>query len=95
MDEFCRSLPSVHLHLGCTVTEAEQTETSAHIIYTDPEGNRQKASARYIVGCDGANSTIRRIMNPTVTDLGFSLHWLVVDVIMKEPRVWNPLNLHL
>lgn len=37
--------------------------------------------AKYVVGCDGANSTVRKIMNIESTDLGFENDWLVLDLV--------------
>ncbi|MCF2533249.1 bifunctional 3-(3-hydroxy-phenyl)propionate/3-hydroxycinnamic acid hydroxylase MhpA [Yinghuangia soli] len=52
-------------------------------------------TARYVVGCDGANSFVRDHLGGTVTDLGFQYDWLIVDVVPHEPRPWHPTNLQL
>ena len=51
--------------------------------------------ARYVVGCDGANSTVRDLAGIPVHDLGFFFDWLIVDVVLDEPRVFDPLNLQV
>ncbi|MGO9342475.1 MAG: bifunctional 3-(3-hydroxy-phenyl)propionate/3-hydroxycinnamic acid hydroxylase [Acidimicrobiales bacterium] len=58
-------------------------------------GARQRVSASYIVGCDGANSTVRDLLGLTFVDRGFYYDWLVVDVALDEPRVFDPPNLQV
>lgn len=45
--------------------------------------------ARYIVGCDGARSLVRRVIGSRQRDLGLHQPWLVVDLLSKSdsPRV--------
>ena len=40
----------------------------------------QTFTGRLVLGCDGANSTIRQLVGVTTHDLGFTERWLVVDV---------------
>jgi 2-polyprenyl-6-methoxyphenol hydroxylase-like FAD-dependent oxidoreductase len=52
-------------------------------------------TARFVVGCDGANSTVRTLLDLPVCDLGFFSDWLIVDVVLDEPRVFDPVNLQV
>ena len=61
------------------------------VLSTDSESVR----ARYVVGCDGANSTVRSLMGITMDDRAFFYDWLVVDVVFDEPRVFDPLNVQI
>ena len=50
---------------------------------------------RYVVGCDGANSTVRRRSSIASVDLGFFYDWLIVDVVLDKPRVFDPVNVQV
>ena len=41
-------------------------------------------SAQYVVGCDGASSTVRRLLGIEYEDLDFDQAWLVADLLVKE-----------
>jgi 3-(3-hydroxy-phenyl)propionate hydroxylase len=43
-------------------------------------GETQTFTGPAVLGCDGANSTIRQLAGITMDDLGFTERWLVVDI---------------
>lgn len=63
------------------------------VVATGADGTA--VTARYVVGCDGANSTVRSLAGLPVTDLGFFYDWLIVDVLLDAPRVFEPINLQI
>jgi 2-polyprenyl-6-methoxyphenol hydroxylase-like FAD-dependent oxidoreductase len=58
-------------------------------------GEVARVRARYVVGCDGANSTVRNVLGIDMTDRAFFYDWLIVDVIFAEPRTFDPLNVQI
>lgn len=47
-------------------------------------GGLHQATAKFVVGCDGARSLIRRLIGTTFEDLNLHSRWLVVDFITKN-----------
>ena len=51
----------------------------------DGEQTEQTFTGRYVLGCDGANSTVRELAGITMDDHGFTERWLVVDIRADAP----------
>ena len=90
LDRRARHL-KVDVRRGAEVVGIEQRDD--RVVVTDAAGRR--VSARYLVGCDGAKSTVRVLTELPVDDLGFFYDWLIVDVVLKEPRVFDPINMQI
>ena len=76
--ERVETLDSVDVRLEHTAIAFEQTRDVVTVEFDTPSGART-IRARYLVGCDGANSPTREWMGAQQTDLGFSEHYVVVD----------------
>jgi 2-polyprenyl-6-methoxyphenol hydroxylase-like FAD-dependent oxidoreductase len=46
--------------------------------------------ARFVIGADGANSTVRTAAEIGWTNLGFAENWLVVDLLPGDLSPWSP-----
>jgi 2-polyprenyl-6-methoxyphenol hydroxylase-like FAD-dependent oxidoreductase len=89
------SLPEITVHRGIEVSTVDPIDEGVLVLGRDPRGCSVSVRARYAVGCDGANSTVRDLLEVPVADLGFSSDWLIVDVILDQPRVFDPINLQI
>jgi 3-(3-hydroxy-phenyl)propionate hydroxylase len=47
-------------------------------------GETQTFTGPVVLGCDGANSTIRELAGITMEDLGFTERWLVIDIRVQS-----------
>jgi 2-polyprenyl-6-methoxyphenol hydroxylase-like FAD-dependent oxidoreductase len=91
------SLPRLEVRRGVRVCSVEQHDDHVVVHHApvqpgldDRLVERPDAAgsvrARYVVGCDRANSTVRTLLGVGVDDRGFFYDWLIVDVILDEPR---------
>ncbi|MEM9106441.1 MAG: bifunctional 3-(3-hydroxy-phenyl)propionate/3-hydroxycinnamic acid hydroxylase [Pseudomonadota bacterium] len=79
--------PQVEVRTGTDVRIVEDRGTHVDLVFEATGSSIQEtASARYVVGCDGARSLVRRTMGCGMDDLGFNERWLVVDVILKKDK---------
>ena len=93
LDARVRSFGSqVEICQGWEVIAAEERDDHVVIQARTANGNKdtqRTIRARFVVGCDGAGSFIRRAMGSHYETLGFSADWLVVDIRPKEPAAWD------
>lgn len=83
LDEAVRAQPTVDLHLGCEVIAVTQDPAGAAVTIRDGQGEERTLTARYVIGCDGANSLVRTVIDGRQEDRGFEADWLVVDVRLR------------
>lgn len=85
LDEMVQAQPSVDLFFGWEAVALEQDADLAHVTLRQPEtGQEKRVSARYVIGCDGANSIVRQTIGGVCEDRGFEADWLVIDVLLKD-----------
>jgi len=76
-----KAATNVHEALACEVEAIKEKPGHAEIYC-----NNKNFEARFVVGCDGANSLVRKFIGTDMIDFGFCQRWLVVDVILNKPR---------
>ncbi|MGY1640497.1 bifunctional 3-(3-hydroxy-phenyl)propionate/3-hydroxycinnamic acid hydroxylase [Geodermatophilus sp. SYSU D00703] len=83
-----RRAPGVELRLGAEVTGLTQDDGRVALTVLD-DGTISRLTATAVVGCDGANSTVRRLVGSRMRDLGRADRWLVADLRSDVPLpVW-------
>ncbi|ABS63160.1 monooxygenase FAD-binding [Parvibaculum lavamentivorans DS-1] len=73
----------VSARLGHALSAYEESGGGIVATVAGPEGAYEVA-ARFIIGCDGGNSMVRRIAGIALDDLGFDEPWLVIDTVLKN-----------
>ncbi len=90
------AVEAVTLSWGVAAVGTGQDAEGAWVELEPDDGSgRRRVDASYVVGCDGANSTVRDLLGVEFEDRGFFFDWLVVDVALHEPRVFDPPNLQV
>ena len=78
------ALPSVTAAFGLELIGLSNNTDCIVAQLRDASGAEQGVRGRYLVGCDGASSTVRTLAGITLDDLGFDQSWLVVDVLAND-----------
>lgn len=78
---------NVTIRTRCEVFHIDDLGDVVELRFEDMScGKVERARAKYVVGCDGARSLVRRYIESGMRDLGFHERWLVVDVILKGDK---------
>jgi 3-(3-hydroxy-phenyl)propionate hydroxylase len=81
LDARVRSYDNVTVLQGYEVTGIVPDAGGVTLTYTTPDHSTETAHAAYLVGADGANSTVRKALGLKRIDHGFRERWLNIDGI--------------
>ncbi|GAB3174234.1 FAD-dependent oxidoreductase [Myceligenerans halotolerans] len=81
--EHARAHPLIDLREGWRVTELEPDAPGAVVV--GPDGERHEVSATYVVGCDGAGSSVRRRLGIGLSDSGPSADHCDIYFTSRDP----------
>lgn len=84
MREHAASFDCVDISLGTELIGLSQTDAIVSADIRGADGMVRKVTADYVIGCDGASSTVRQIAGIRLEDLIFDEPWLVIDVQANE-----------
>lgn len=77
-------LETVDVALATELVGLEQVDGGFEVTLTSGRDARRVVSARYVLGCDGARSTVRTLLGIPTWSLGYDRRWLVVDAESRE-----------
>ncbi|MCS2160499.1 bifunctional 3-(3-hydroxy-phenyl)propionate/3-hydroxycinnamic acid hydroxylase [Scandinavium sp. H11S7] len=89
-DKHVKLLPNVHVHQGWELRALQQHPNNCELLlsptaeHDNLQAPTRQIKARFVIGADGANSTVRNACGIEWQDLGFAEDWLVVDVKPHE-----------
>ena len=77
---------SVDVRLRCEAFALDEFGDHVGVRYENlAAGELAQITARHVVGCDGARSTVRRFMGAALQDLRSHERWIVLDMILDQP----------
>ena len=82
-----KSFKKVKIKQNTKLIKTSNNNDNISIIFEDMKsGLRNSINAKYLVGCDGANSTVRNQIKTKMINLGFTQKWAVVDLILNKRK---------
>lgn len=86
--------PEIVLRTQWELTALSQSDDGVTARFATPDGTAE-ATARYLIGCDGASSRVRGLLGTPIEDLQFDEPWLVIDTIVRDPSRLPAVNLQV
>src|SRR5690606_13522906 len=84
-----RRFPTVSLRLGCDVTGL-RAEAEGVTLELREGAARPRLSARYVLACDGARSTVRRLLGVSMQGARYEEPWLAVSGFAEPGAIRVP-----
>lgn len=84
MRRHAESFDCVEVALGVELVAFTASGDGVEATLRQADGETRKVTADYLIGCDGASSTVREAAGIRLEDLVFDEPWLVVDVQVND-----------
>ncbi|MFK0119862.1 bifunctional 3-(3-hydroxy-phenyl)propionate/3-hydroxycinnamic acid hydroxylase [Streptomyces sp. NPDC090994] len=89
LDDLVRATGTVTVRCGHRVTGHREDDDGVQV-EVEADGTSYAVRGRYVVGADGANSTVRDWIGAGFSDLGYFRDWLVADLVLTQPLGIEP-----
>lgn len=89
-------MPNVDVHLGTTflgIVSDDPTGVAVHV--SSESDDPLTLRARFVIGCDGASSSLREACGIALDDYEFDEPWLVLDALVEDESRFPPMNLQV
>lgn len=96
LHELASDIPSIELLRGWEAVELNETSDSVSLTIQEtaevvgPSGQQETIKARYLIGCDGANSFVRDSVGIDIVDKGYFFDWLILDMVPERDYKVSP-----
>ncbi len=74
----------IETRFGSTLETLTQDASGVVVGITEPEGVSTRIACDYLVGCDGASSTVRNLLGISLAGSTFDERWLIIDLENSE-----------
>ena len=82
-----RKFKKVFIRQNSELSKISSSDDKVNLVFKDIITNKlQTVSSKYVIGCDGARSTVRKQIGTVLDNLGFTQKWVVVDLILKKKK---------
>ncbi|WP_227981934.1 bifunctional 3-(3-hydroxy-phenyl)propionate/3-hydroxycinnamic acid hydroxylase [Nocardia spumae] len=82
--------PDVDIRLAHRLTGLTQDDEGVELTFRRGDGGTANASARFVIGCDGAKSATRDAVGVGLVGSEYTDTWLIVDAKLPEPIAHIP-----
>ncbi|MCH0559363.1 bifunctional 3-(3-hydroxy-phenyl)propionate/3-hydroxycinnamic acid hydroxylase [Streptomyces sp. MUM 16J] len=96
LERRAQRIPNLRLLRGHEAVRLAARDTGADLTVRRAAGGPERVlRARWVVGCDGANSMVREAMGAELSDGDFALDWMACDVTPHRAADFPPCNVQI
>ena len=81
----------VSISQNSDVFNVENKKDHVEVTYKNVKTEKENIlRSKYVIGCDGGRSFVRKAIDAGIDDLGFEQRWAVIDVLLKTKNIELP-----
>ncbi|MCE7872528.1 FAD-binding monooxygenase [bacterium CPR1] len=91
----CLERRGVSLERGTELLSFSQDEEGVSTVLRSPEGSEETVFSDWLIGCDGAHSTVRHALNVPFSGQAEASNWILADLIVHGALALNEIHVYL